>query len=128
MHHGNGTQAAFYDDPHVLFIDIHQAGVWPGSGQVEERGEGPGLGTTLNIPLPVGAGDAALQHAWAMQVEPLLASFQPAVLVASAGFDAHADDPLGELQYSDAAYRFLGGALVAAAQRLCGAQLCGAEC
>lgn len=110
----------------MLFIDIHQAGVWPGSGRVEECGEGAGLGTTLNVPLPVGAGDRELQQAWETQVEPRLTSFQPAALVASAGFDAHTDDPLGQLQYSDEAYHFLGSALVAAARRLCGA--CTAAC
>ena len=120
VHHGNGTQAAFYDDPDVLFIDIHQAGVWPGSGGADERGEGPGQGTTLNVLLPVHAGNEALHSAWEVQVEPLLTSFRPGAIVASAGFDAHADDPLGELQYRDEAYQFLGRALVDAATRLCG--------
>ncbi len=125
VHHGNGTQAAFYNDPTMLFIDIHQAGSWPSTGHADERGVGEGVGTTVNINMPVGSGDAALRAAYAQQVAPVLEAFAPEALVVSAGFDAHEEDPLGELAYTDATYEFLGRELTAAAWRMCGMLLVG---
>ena len=96
-HHGNGTQAVFYDDPRVLFVSYHQWPLYPGTGSVEETGGGAGAGTTLNIPLPAGTtGDVYLQ-AFDEIVAPVAERFAPTWVIVSAGFDAHRDDPLTEM-------------------------------
>ena len=96
VHHGNGTQRAFYEDPQVLYISLHgdPRYVYPGTGYAEERGSGPGRGTTLNIPLPLGSGDAEYRAAFAGQVVPTLDRFGAQLLAISAGFDAHREDLL----------------------------------
>ena len=96
-HHGNGTQAVFYDDPRVLFVSYHQWPLYPGTGNVDETGDGAGAGTTLNIPLPAGTtGDVYLQ-AFDEIVAPVAERFAPTWVIVSAGFDAHRDDPLTEM-------------------------------
>ncbi len=99
-HHGNGTQDALIADPQVFFASIHQSPLYPGSGAVSERGTGPGLGATINVPLPPGAtGDVALRAVDEV-IGPAVADFGPDWLFISAGFDAHRADPLTELRYS----------------------------
>lgn len=95
VHHGNGTEALFRDDPSVLFVSLHQWPFWPGTG-------GPGTSDehTLNVPLPAGSGDAEYVSTFSETVEPAVRAFEPDVLLVSAGFDAHADDPLGEMELS----------------------------
>jgi len=103
VHHGNGTQEAFYDDPDVMYISTHQWPHYPGTGAREETGRGQGRGTTLNYPLPAGAGDEAFLEA----VDDGLAraqDFGPAFVLVSTGFDAHRDDPLAGLGLTDSAY------------------------
>jgi acetoin utilization deacetylase AcuC-like enzyme len=96
-HHGNGTQDVFYADPRVLFVSLHQWPLYPGTGRLTETGEGPGAGTTMNIPMPPGAtGDTYLQ-AFDEVVAPVVERFAPTWLLISAGFDAHRADPLAEL-------------------------------
>lgn len=90
MHHGNGTQAIFYDDPSVLVIDSHCAApFYPGSGLLAETGAGPGLGHHLNVPLPLGFGNAALLQVFEQVVSPAARAFRPNILFISAGFDCH---------------------------------------
>jgi acetoin utilization deacetylase AcuC-like enzyme len=100
VHHGNGTEALFRGDQSVLFVSLHQWPFWPGSG-------GPGTNdeTTLNVPLPEGAGDAEYARAFAEEVEPLVAGFEPDLVLVSAGFDAHADDPLAGMRLTVEGFR-----------------------
>jgi acetoin utilization deacetylase AcuC-like enzyme len=96
-HHGNGTQAVFYDDPRVLFISLHQWPLYPGTGRVDETGAGAGAGTTLNIPLPPGTTGDVYLRAFDELVAPIADRFAPTWVIVSAGFDAHRDDPLTEM-------------------------------
>ncbi len=103
VHHGNGTQACFEDDPSVLFISLHQHPdtLYPGSGHAWEVGDGPGRGTTLNLPMPPGSGDAQYLAAIEGRVAPALDRFKPEMLLISAGFDAHGEDPLAHVELTD---------------------------
>lgn len=123
VHHGNGTQAAFYDDPSVLFISSHQYPFWPGSGAATERGNGAGLGYTLNLPMTAGAGDADVLKAYETHAIPALEAFQPEVLLVSAGYDAHERDPLGSLRMTTEGFSRLSSLLADAARRLCGGRI-----
>ncbi len=103
VHHGNGTQAVFEADPSVLFISLHQhpGTCYPGTGYAHETGVGPGEGFTLNLPFQPGAGDDEYLRPIDGTVVPRLAAFRPDVLLISAGFDAHRDDPLAQVRLSD---------------------------
>jgi acetoin utilization deacetylase AcuC-like enzyme len=100
VHHGNGTQAIFWDDPSVLFVSLHQWPFYPGTGGPDEQNE-----TTLNIPLGAGSGDEEYLYAFEHLVEPAVSRFDPELLIVSAGFDAHAEDPLAGMQVTDAGFR-----------------------
>jgi len=104
VHHGNGTQAIFCDDPSVLYFSTHQFPFYPGTGAREEIGRGAGMGFTLNVPLPAGAGDAELIRAFREELVPKALAFQPELVCISAGFDAHRDDPLAGLAVTEAGY------------------------
>jgi acetoin utilization deacetylase AcuC-like enzyme len=104
VHHGNGTQRCFESDPSVLFISLHQYPFYPGSGARGERGRGAGEGTTLNIPLPSGSGETEYLRAFHEEVLPALQHFGPELLLISAGFDAHRDDPLGGMMLEEESY------------------------
>jgi acetoin utilization deacetylase AcuC-like enzyme len=95
VHHGNGTQAVFWRDPSVLVVSLHQEYWYPGTGAVDEVGEGPGEGFTVNVPLPAETGDGGYQDAFAEVVLPLIGAFAPDFIAISAGYDAHFSDPLG---------------------------------
>ncbi|WP_269542872.1 histone deacetylase family protein [Cerasicoccus fimbriatus] len=101
VHHGNGTQHAFYKDGTVHFTSFHQYPFYPGTGSRSETGEGEGVGSTLNIPLVAGAEYEEYQLAWDAEVEPALKAFQPELVLISAGFDAHQDDPLANMRLRD---------------------------
>jgi acetoin utilization deacetylase AcuC-like enzyme len=106
VHHGNGTQDAFYDDPDVLFISIHQEDLFPvGWGKLEDMGEGNGVGKTVNIPLPAGAGNRAWLEVMERIVAPVVRQFSPDLILVSAGQDASVQDPLGRMSLTTAAYR-----------------------
>jgi acetoin utilization deacetylase AcuC-like enzyme len=112
-HHGNGTQAIFYDDPRVLFISFHQWPAYPGSGRIDESGSAAGVGTTINVPLPQGAtGDVYLQ-AWDRVAAPSIAAFDPTWVLLSAGFDAHRADPLTDMGLSAGDYAALTSRVLA---------------
>ena len=119
VHHGNGTQWIFYEDPTVLFVSSHQYPFYPGTGAASERGRGPGLGFTLNIPLDAGATDAEIERKYQRQVYPKLREFKPDLLMISAGFDAHELDPLGQLRMTTDGFDRLTRALFAEADALC---------
>ncbi|MBM3277709.1 MAG: histone deacetylase [Candidatus Handelsmanbacteria bacterium] len=102
VHHGNGTQHSFEEDPSVFFFSIHQFSpfFYPGTGAAHEQGRGPGLGYTLNAPVPPGATDADFLRVFRQVLRPAIDRFRPEFILLSAGFDAHRDDPLGELELS----------------------------
>jgi acetoin utilization deacetylase AcuC-like enzyme len=92
VHHGNGTQEMFYDDPRVLYFSVHQAPFYPGTGLSTERGEGAGLGTTINVPLPAGTGFETYEPLFRQVMAPAADRFHPQLILVSAGFDAHWKD------------------------------------
>ena len=98
VHHGNGTQATFYDDSQVGFFSIHRWPFYPGTGAADETGTGPGLGRTLNVPVEFGTSRSAYHSAFRSGLERLAAKVRPQLILISAGFDAHRDDPVGSLQ------------------------------
>jgi acetoin utilization deacetylase AcuC-like enzyme len=115
VHHGNGTQAVFWRDPSVLFVSLHQEYWYPGTGEIEEGGEGPGEGHTVNIPLPAGTGDGGYADVFSEIVLPLFSAFRPDMLVLSAGYDAHESDPLGAMVVTSAGFGHLTRMLTGAA-------------
>jgi acetoin utilization deacetylase AcuC-like enzyme len=124
VHHGNGTQAIFYDDPSVLTISLHQNDLYPrGTGAVSERGEGAGDGYCINIPLPAGTGNGGYQYAMTEVVIPALRRFQPDVIVVPSGFDASIFDPLARMSVTASGYRIMTRMLMDAAEELCGGRL-----
>jgi len=124
VHHGNGTQAVFWDDPSVLTISVHQAGLYPSrSGLLEETGGVAAVGTALNVPLPAGSGTGAYLAAIDRVVVPALEAFAPELIVIACGFDAGALDPLGRMLLPAAAFGEMTARLLAAADRLCGGRL-----
>lgn len=104
LHHGNGTQNAFYSDPTVFYVSIHQWPLYPGTGLESERGEGEAEGTTMNFPLSPGAADADVLAIFDGVIIPTLRKFTPGLIVISAGFDAHVNDPLGGLALTEAGF------------------------
>ncbi|MFH1571409.1 MAG: histone deacetylase [Gemmatimonadota bacterium] len=104
VHHGNGTQKAFEEDPTVLYFSIHQYPYYPGTGSGQERGLGPGTGTTLNVAAPAGWGDGEYARAFGEVLRPAVDAFQPEFILVSSGFDAHALDPLGGMQLTEAGF------------------------
>lgn len=124
VHHGNGTQGAFYDSDEVLTISLHQEGLYPpDSGHLHQRGTGRGLGYNLNIPLPAGSGHGAYLAAFERVVIPALYRYRPELIVVASGFDGSAADPLGRMMLYSETYRQMTRALKAAAADLCGGRL-----
>ena len=119
VHHGNGTQAMFYDDPTVLFVSSHQYPFWPGSGAASEIGRGAGEGFTLNVPLTIGDRDDVVERKYAEAVLPRLRVFKPELLMISAGFDAHEMDPLGQLRMTTEGFARLTRTLLEVADEVC---------
>jgi len=107
VHHGNGTQAIFAEDPTVLYVSTHQFPFYPGTGSRQECGVGRGVGATVNVPLPVGSGNEAIIEAFQCELLPRALAFKPELVLISAGFDAHRDDPLAGLQVTEAGYTAL---------------------
>ena len=120
-HHGDGVQAAFYDDPRVCTVSLHETGryLFPGSGEVHELGRPPGVGRSVNLPLEPRTGDEGFLAAFDAVVEPLAAAFRPDLLVTQNGCDGHADDPLSDLTLSLRGYRALARRLHRLAHRHC---------
>jgi acetoin utilization deacetylase AcuC-like enzyme len=121
VHHGNGTQDAFYEDGSVLFFSTHQYPYYPGTGHWRETGRGAGAGATINVPFPAGVGDAGYAAAFATILAPAARRFQPQLILVSAGYDAHWNDPLASMQLSIPGY----AALVARLLDLAGEQCAG---
>lgn len=125
VHHGNGTQRIFLEDPSVYFFSIHEhpSFLYPGTGRRWETGKGAGEGTTLNAPMAPGAGDAEYRIAFEQMLRPAIEAFRPEILLISAGFDAHRDDPLADMQLTDEGFRFMTRFVADMADRHCGGKL-----
>ena len=124
VHHGNGTESAFYRDPHVLTISVHQDNYFPaGRGRLEDGGEGAGQGYNLNLPLPPGSGHGAYEAAFARVVAPALRRFRPELILVASGFDGGAMDPLGRMLATSATFRSLAHTLVELSRELCDGRL-----
>jgi acetoin utilization deacetylase AcuC-like enzyme len=126
VHHGNGTQQAFWDDPSVLTVSLHQDRYYPHeTGAAEERGEGAGHGSNINIPLPPGAGTGAYEYAFDRVVVPALERFRPEFVVVTSGFDSSALDPLGRQMLHSEGYRRLTRRMLDVAGSVAGGRLLG---
>ena len=115
VHHGNGTQAMFYENPDLLYLSLHEFPSYPGTGWVEELGSGDATGTTVNIPFPTGSGSAAYLTAIRSLVRPILEQFDPGWVLVSSGYDAHGRDPLAGIRLRSEDYHALGAAVAEAA-------------
>jgi acetoin utilization deacetylase AcuC-like enzyme len=115
VHHGNGTQEIFWEDPRVLYVSSHQFPFYPGTGALDEVGEGPGRGFTVNLPMPGALGDQDYSRAYREIVEPVGRAFDPQLVLISAGFDAHEDDPLGGMKLTAAGFAEIMDVCVAVA-------------
>ena len=115
VHHGNGTQEAFYEDPSVLFISTHQYPYYPGTGAANEVGAGAGEGYTINIPLPAGCADREYMEVFQHVVVPVAEKFQPEWILVSAGFDPHRRDPLGGMNVTEDGFGGMANALLSVA-------------
>ena len=119
VHHGNGTQDAFYDDPKVLYVSIHQSGHFPGTGGLEESGASNAAGSNINIPLPAGCGDGEYKAVFGEIIVPALRRFKPQLIMVSAGYDAHWADGLATMQVSIGGFAAITGIIKGLAEELC---------
>ena len=118
VHHGNGTNDIFHADPGVLFVSIHEYPLYPGTGPASDVGTGPGEGHTVNLPVPGGSGDAAYRSLVEHVACALIGAWEPQLVLVSAGFDAHRDDPLATCRVSEAGYAGMTASLRRACDRL----------
>jgi acetoin utilization deacetylase AcuC-like enzyme len=123
VHHGNGTQAAFYDDPGVLYISTHQYPHYPGTGAMEDTGAGPAKGTNVNIPLPAGCGDNEYGQVFEQIVAPVSRRFGPQLILVSAGYDPHWADGLASMQVTVTGFARIAGIIRGLADELCQGRL-----
>ncbi|RXZ42450.1 class II histone deacetylase [Crenobacter cavernae] len=124
VHHGNGTQAVFYEDPSVLFVSLHEEDNYPqGGGDAAETGSGAGEGFNVNVPLPSGSGNATYRAAFERVVLPVLAAFEPELILISAGQDANAFDPLGRMRVTRDGFATMARLVREKAERLCGGRI-----
>ena len=123
VHHGNGTQETFYDNPQVMYISTHQYPFYPGTGSVEETGGGAAEGTNINIPLPAGCGDDEYLKVFEQIIVPAARRFQPQLILVSAGSDNHWADPLALMQVSVTGFGQMARIIKELADELCGGRL-----
>jgi acetoin utilization deacetylase AcuC-like enzyme len=123
VHHGNGTQEIFWNDPHVLYVSTHQSPFYPGTGDAEEVGLGEGKGYTVNVPLAAGGGDAVYRSAFERVVLPVVESYRPDLVLVSAGFDASARDPLGQMELTPQAFGWMARELARIAGQSAGGRM-----
>jgi acetoin utilization deacetylase AcuC-like enzyme len=119
VHHGNGSMHSFYDSPEVLYFSVHQYPHYPGTGRVEESGRGAGEGYTVNVPLPGGQGDAEYLAVFRQLLQPLALAYRPELILVSAGFDVHRDDPLADMRVTEAGFAWMTRVLVEVAEACC---------
>jgi acetoin utilization deacetylase AcuC-like enzyme len=115
VHHGNGTNAIFHQTNHVLFVSIHQWPLYPGTGRAGDVGLGDGKGFTVNLPVPPGSGDQVFVSLVEHVASPLVIAFEPQLVLISAGFDAHREDPLADCEVTEDGYTAMAHSMVRAA-------------
>jgi acetoin utilization deacetylase AcuC-like enzyme len=123
VHHGNGTQHSFEDDPSVLYFSTHQFPYYPGTGAASEAGSGRGAGATVNVPMPAGCGDAEYVGVFQRVLVPVVRAFAPDVMLVSAGFDAHRDDPLAAMEVSASGFAAMAAIVRTVADECCQGRL-----
>ncbi len=123
VHHGNGTQEIFWTDPSVLYISTHQYPLWPGTGASNETGEGAGDGFTVNCPMRPSSGEAEYFDAFRERIMPALHKFRPELLMISAGFDAHKDDPLANINLTERSFARMTEFATEISAKYCGGRL-----
>jgi acetoin utilization deacetylase AcuC-like enzyme len=123
VHHGNGTQHSFEEDPSVLYASTHQFPYYPGTGAASEAGLGKGMGFTLNLPLPAGCGDEIYLGALQRLLVPVTEQFRPELILVSCGFDAHVDDPLAAMRVTGAGFHAMTRIVRALAEACCGGRV-----
>ncbi|MFQ5716653.1 MAG: histone deacetylase [Nitrospinales bacterium] len=123
VHHGNGTQNAFYSDPSIYYVSAHQFPFYPGTGDADETGKGDGLGTTLNFPLRAFSSDDAYLSLVENKLIPEIFRFKPELVIISAGFDAHRDDPLGQMEVTTECFGKMTKLIRGAAETICRGRL-----
>jgi acetoin utilization deacetylase AcuC-like enzyme len=123
VHHGNGTQEAFYSDPAVLYVSTHQYPLYPGTGEIEETGNGQASGTTINVPLPAGCGDAEYERVFEKIVVPAVKRFRPELILVSAGYDSYWADELAQMRVTVTGFGRMVGIIKVLADELCGGRL-----
>jgi acetoin utilization deacetylase AcuC-like enzyme len=123
VHHGNGTQEAFYDNPRVMYISTHEYPFYPGTGAIDETGSGEARGTNVNIPLPAGCGDAEYLRVFEQTIVPLARRFNPALILVSAGYDGHWADPLAMMELTVNGFGQMAGTIKGLADELCEGRL-----
>lgn len=123
VHHGNGTQHSFDEDPSVLYVSTHQYPYYPGTGAYSETGVGRGEGSTLNCPMPAGAGDEQYLAAFMEKILPEIDTFSPDFIIVSAGFDAHVDDQLAGINLTTEFFGWMTSRLMEVAEKHCGGRI-----
>ncbi len=123
VHHGNGTQQSFEEDPSVLYVSTHQYPFYPGTGDAREIGHGRGEGATVNVPMPAGCGDLEYDGVMRRIVAPVAQQFGPEMILVSCGFDAHRDDPLASMELGEAGFRAMTEQIRGLADALCQSRL-----
>lgn len=123
VHHGNGTQHTFESDPSVMYVSTHQYPYYPGTGAASERGEGRGKGTVVNCPMRAGSTDSDYESAFTERIIPALNAYAPEIILISAGFDAHRDDPLAEIDLTTAAFSWMSERLLEIADQHAGGRV-----
>jgi acetoin utilization deacetylase AcuC-like enzyme len=123
LHHGNGIQSIFYDDPQVLYFSLHRYPFFPWTGGAEEVGEGKGEGYTINVPLEFGCSDADYANIFRNLLRPIIHRFRPEMVLVAAGFDTHQADPLRSMTVTEAGFARMTGLLLEMTQDLCAGRL-----
>lgn len=123
VHHGNGTQAAFYDDSTVFYFSVHQYPFYPGTGAASEKGTRKGLNFTLNVPLPAGCGDAEYQKVFEEKLKPAALDFKPDFILISSGFDAQVNDPIGGMKVTPEGFTSLTRIVMDIARKCCSGRI-----
>jgi acetoin utilization deacetylase AcuC-like enzyme len=123
VHHGNGTQEIFYEDNSVFYISLHQYPYYPGTGAANERGEGKGEGYTVNCPMGAGSVEKDYLDAFQAQILPALHKFQPQLVMISAGFDAHTDDPLAHINLTEDSFAKMTGLVADISSKYSGSRI-----
>jgi acetoin utilization deacetylase AcuC-like enzyme len=123
LHHGNGTQNCFYNSDRCLYFSTHQYPYYPGSGAIEEAGAGAGKGFTFNVPIYAGAGDDVYASVYNVLLRPVAESFQPDMILVSAGFDVYRNDPLGGMAVSIYGFAYMARVLLEIAEQCCNGRL-----